>query len=367
MSLDRAIYHLLKEKPFFAHFIMNSQIMWDAYDVPTAGACVINFTPTLVFNSEFVSKLTIPEFAGVLEHEVNHLIFSHMDQCKELNLDRTIHNIASDWMINQYIEILPKDCITHDLMEKKLKQTVARNETSLYYYNILLQNKDKVEGMLPLDVHDLNDILGDKSVPAQTKIAIKKAINEALKAGAGNTPGHLKNIISDLLKPEKIQWQQVLRNFVSSSISSINIGTRKKIHRRFDLDAPGKRKKRELTLGICRDTSGSVSDDLFSQFLSETQAIMKTVGKAYLIDADCEITNIQVINKSKKPTLERTGYGGTAYSPAIKKCQELKCDAIIYMGDGDSADVPVNPGLPFLWVLPEGCEPPANFGKVLKI
>lgn len=371
MSLDKAIKKMLEQKPFFAHFVLNSQILWDKYNVPTAGACVINYTPTLIFNSEFVSKLTLEEFSGLIEHEVNHLIFDHMGQVKYSNMDKEIHNIAADWSINQYISVLPKKGITHEVMEQKLGMSIEREQDSLFYYNLLMKdgNKEKVSGMGPLDDHDLEEVMDKMSLPQDQKIAIRKTVQEALKKAAGNTPGHLKGMLDGLLAPEKLPWQQILRNFVSSAVSSKSLGTRKKMHRRFGLDAPGKKKKRELVLGICRDTSGSVSDELFSGFLQETQGIIKSVGTAFIIDADCEITNIEVLTgQKKKINLERTGYGGTAYGPAIKKCIELKCDAIIYMGDGDCADVPENPGVPFLWVLPEGYgEAPGNFGKVLRI
>lgn len=366
MYLDKAIAELLREKRFFAHFVMNSNIMWDAYNVPTAGACIINFTPTLIFNSEYIKKLTVSEFAGVVEHEVNHLLFDHMTQGSERKLDAHIWNIAADCMINQHIRVLPEGCITPEAIEKLVNKKVKRLEHSEYYYNILMKEKKKLEKMFPHDDHSLEGVPG-KAKGKESQIAVRKAVNNALKAAAGNIPEHLKGMISDILKPEKIPWQQILRNFIGQAISSTSEGTRKKAHRRFDLDAPGKRKRRELTLGICADSSGSVSNELFADFLNEVVHIMKSVGTSYFIDADCEIQSIEVLKKGKKFTFKRSGNGGTAYQPAITKCKELKCDAIIYMGDGDSADTPLNPGKPFLWVLPEGCNPPANFGKVLTI
>jgi hypothetical protein len=41
--------------------------------------------------------------------------------------------------------------------------------------------------------------------------------------------------------------------------------------------------------------------------------------------------------------------------------------AIAYLGDFDSSDIPVNPGVPFLWVGVGNQPPPGNFGKVLRI
>jgi predicted metal-dependent peptidase len=61
------------------------------------------------------------------------------------------------------------------------------------------------------------------------------------------------------------------------------------------------------------------------------------------------------------------GRGGTAYQPAITKAVELKVDGIIYMGDADAADTPIDPKKPFLWALVRNSPPPAKFGKVIRI
>lgn len=364
MRLDAAIKTLLNEKPFYAHFIMNSNVLWDAYGVPTAGAAIVNATPLLVFNSEFVKKLNSAEFAGVLEHEVEHLVHDHMEQAKSLN--KHVHNIASDWSINQRIKVLPDGCITHEFMEKRLNQVVEREQDSMFYYYLLMKNQDKIKDLMPLDDHELKELADKMESSALAKAAVKNAVSKALKGAAGNVPDHLKGIIADLMSPEQISWQQVLRNFVSTSTTALNQGTRKKLHRRFSLDAPGKKKKRLLTLGICTDSSGSVSDELYSQFLNEIYHITKHVGTSYLIEVDCEVKSVEKLKKNHKLT-ERTGYGGTAYNPGLNKCKELKCDAIIYMGDGDCADLPQNPQIPVLWILPNGATCPATFGKVLTL
>lgn len=366
MRLDPAIKILLSEKPFYAYFLINSAVLWDAYGVPTAGAGVLNATPTLIFNSKFVSTLTTEELAGLIEHEVEHLVHDHTGLCKRLNLDKHVHNIATDWSINQRIKVLPKGVITHEEMEKRLGKQIEKYEDSIFYYNLLLDNQDKIQDLMPLDDHDLKELQDKLDNGSLAQAAVKEALGKAIGKAAGNVPDHLKGIITQIMKPAELPWQQILRNFISSSTSSLNLNTRKKINRRFGLDAPGKKKKRLLTLGICTDSSGSVSDDLYAQFLNEIYHITKHTGISYLIEVDCEVKSVQKLKKNAKLT-ERTGYGGTAYNPGLKKCQELQCDAIIYMGDGDCADTPENPKVPVLWVLPKDARCPGNFGKTLFI
>jgi predicted metal-dependent peptidase len=154
---------------------------------------------------------------------------------------------------------------------------------------------------------------------------------------------------------------------VARSISTTTKNTRKKINRRFGLEQPGKKKKRELTLGVCVDSSGSVSDEAFQSFLTEVSRISQICQTTYLVDADCVVQNVDVIKKGKKVKNQRSGSGGTAYQPAIDKCLELKCDAIVYFGDADSSDIPKNPNIPFLWVIVGNQNPPGNFGSVVRL
>jgi predicted metal-dependent peptidase len=366
MRLDKAIKILLNEKPFYAYFLINSTVLWDAYGVETAAAGVMNATPTLLFNSKFVSTLTTEELAGVIEHEVEHLVHDHVNTGKNLSLDKHIHNIATDWSINQRIKVLPECAITHESMEKKLEQQIEKYQDSIFYYNLLLKNQDKIKDLMPMDDHDLEELIGKLEKSGLSQAAIKEALSKAIKQANGNVPEHLKNVISSIMKPQELPWQQILRNFISTSTSSLNLNTRKKINRRFGLDAPGKKKKRVLNLAVCVDSSGSVSDELFSQFLSEIYHITKHTGSTYLIEIDCEIKKVEKLKKKTKIN-ERTGYGGTAYNPGLKKAKELGCDAVVYMGDGDCADTPENPKMPVLWVLPKETKCPANFGKTLYI
>jgi predicted metal-dependent peptidase len=101
--------------------------------------------------------------------------------------------------------------------------------------------------------------------------------------------------------------------------------------------------------------------------MSEIVDISKNVSEAHLIYADCVVQKVVKIDNKNKIPMERFGAGGTAYSPAITKALGLNCDAILYLGDFDCADKPEDPKKPFLWVGVGNQEPPATFGKVLRL
>jgi predicted metal-dependent peptidase len=238
-------------------------------------------------------------------------------------------------------------------------------QTTKYYYDAMLKKAKQIadSGMSTLDEHDLDMPGQDKGELA--KGALNRTVKNAAKQSAGDIPGNLSNVLDALGKPE-IRWESLLRNFVFSNVSNQTKYTTKRAHRRFDMPSPGKKKKRQMNIGVCIDVSGSVSDEQCSAFFTEIQSIAKQVTKVYLVQADTEIQHVEEI-KNKKFKKERKGYGGTAYQPAINKCKELGCDVIVYFGDGDSADTPVDPKVPFLWVMCGGGSPPASFGKTIKL
>jgi predicted metal-dependent peptidase len=284
-------------------------------------------------------------------------------------LNKRIANIAMDASINQFIQNLPKGGVQVSELNKAYNLNMELEQTWEYYYSCLLKKAEELtsDGQNSMDEHEVDAGEASGMNPSEIKASIKQTMDQAIKASKGNVPSNVLKIFDNLNSQCQLPWQQLLSNFVARSISTTTKNTRKKINRRFGLEQPGKKKKRELTLGVCVDSSGSVSDEAFQSFLTEVSRISQICQTTYLVDADCVVQNVDVIKKGKKVKNQRSGSGGTAYQPAIDKCLELKCDAIIYFGDADSADTPKNPKIPFLWVIVGNQNPPGNFGSVVRL
>ena len=156
--VQRSIYSLLTTEPFFAHFILNSNIVYDKYKVPTAGVTVIHGVPTFVFNSEFMAKMTQQECVAVLKHEVMHLVMDHLSGIEKLTpQDKYLSNIATDCAINQYLQNLPKDCVTLERVEEAVGKKLQPFQTSDYYFEHMKKKQKEMEasGMQTLDEHDI--------------------------------------------------------------------------------------------------------------------------------------------------------------------------------------------------------------------
>lgn len=364
-KIQKAIYSLLQTEPYFAHFILGCRIVYDHPKVKTAAVAICQGNLHLIFDREFIKDFTPEQMAAVLKHEVLHLNLDHLSSTKGDGLDPYIANLAQDCVINQYINHLPDGGVTLASLSKLVGFTLPPNQIHRYYYDRLIEKKEELEkgGAKTLDDHN-PDIEGQDS-EALAKGAVLRTAKQALASAAGVAPQYIVSQIS-AAGESKLPWKQLLRNFIFSQTTSETKSTHKKINRRFSLPIPGKRRKRTLVLGVCLDSSGSVSNEQYALFLDEVESIAKQTTKTYLIDADSVVHSAEEI-KGKKVDRTRKGCGGTAYQPAIDKCVELKCDVIIYFGDGDTSDMPRAPHVPFIWVLVGNQNAPGNFGKVLRL
>ena len=363
--IERSIKRLLNTKPFYAHFFLNASVKYDMLEVPTAGAALTREGVVLVFNKDFISKLTEEEVGAIIEHEVLHILFDHIYNMHDKSLNKQCANVAMDISINQFIDHMPKEAVTLEWVNKQLKLALPKNETWEFYYHAILQKQKQLGSANSIDQHGG---VASEDIPEGIKKAIiRNQIDQAVKASAGNVPNEIMQIYDSLRSEAQLPWQQILANFVSRCVSSSTQATRKKLNRRYLLEHPGKKKKRELTLGVCVDSSGSISEADYDKFMGEIVRISKTAMRTYIVEADCTVQNVESVKKNKKVPLQRKGCGGTAYQPAIDECMKLKCDAIIYFGDFDTSDTPKNPGVPFLWVGVGSSPKPGDFGAELRL
>ncbi len=366
-KLEQAIFDLLESEPFFAHFLLECKMVKEFKD-PRGKAAVgfVNAVPTIFMDMDYFNTRDNKEVRDTLKHEILHLVFNHLTHVKEASLDPLVANIAQDCVINQHLDNLPPECVSLDTVKKLAKDdTLQPWETSEYYYKALMKQYKKKSFPMP-DGQDVHlGYFGDDISPEMAKAAVKAMAEKAAKAAAGNVPKSIMEQIS-LMGEAKLPWKVLLRNQILSQVTNRTQATRKRINRRFPLPVPGKKKKREMTLGVCLDESGSVSNDQFTEFMNEVQIIAKQITKTYLVHADCRVSAVEDLSKTKfKPT--RRSSGGTMYQPAIDECVKLGCNMIVYFGDFDTADKPKDPKVPFIWVGVGDQPAPANFGKVVRL
>lgn len=395
-KFKQALVALVHSEPFYGHLLLNMKISKDD-KIPSAGVWVTDKI-NLAYNEAWFNELSLNHACKVLKHECEHIFREHISRAKQIGaVTKELHkryNLATDATINRN-DLTDMTKTIGGVTVEKLNETLKKyiddfnakpenkskrsfvpmedGQLAEYYYNRINEFAEQNSDLLPESGEGMGETVDDHSQwgksegTAETqKEVIKGAVNEAVKksGGIGNVSGDIASIVSKL-NESQVNWRQQLRQFFVNTQKSTKMATRKKRNRRYGILQPGVKRKPELHLGLCVDTSGSVSDKELAMFWTEMEAIHKCGVRLTVIEADCEVKNVYDFDPKKPP--EFRGRSGTAYSPAIEMAKSLKVDGICYCGDFDTADKPVDPKLPFLWVGVRNSPPPAKFGKVIYI
>jgi len=281
---------LLLRHPFFGNLATRLKMV-DASDwCHTLATDGRNF----YFNYGFVNKLTPKDAEFGFAHEVLHNVFDHMG--RRDSRDPMLSNIAADYATNQ---ILKDERIgTVPSFIKIFQDDKYRGMSYEQIYDDLYEKAEKIDiGSLGelLDEHldgegddgDEGDEDGDKEgkgkgrpkLTAEEKKQIRDEIKEAMvaaaqSAGAGRVPAGVQRMIKDFTEP-KMDWRQLLRMNIQSILKSnysFSRPNRKSQHSGAIL--PGMTNDETIDVSIAIDMSGSISDTMAKDFLSEVKGIM---------------------------------------------------------------------------------------------
>lgn len=375
--VTQAIINLYEEERFYAELVATmDRIITDK--IPTAGVCIRD-NIELHINPEFFASLPPAERVGVLKHECEHILRSHISRMKDYDpsiyakTDETSKNIinsmkhrslniAADLAINGLMKGIPESGMFPE------KFDLPKGETFEWYIEKLKDNeKMKEMGEGEFDDHS---IWGDsEGIEEIIKGKIAKAVKDAAaKTRAAGQMTAENELAVYKFAAETVNWKAQLRRFVARSIETVLDSSKKKRNRRYGIMYPGTIKTEVLHIGIAMDTSGSVSNEALNQFMAEIHAISKQGVKLTVVEADSEIKNAYEYNPKK--AYKVAGRGGTAYKPAFDYFNELKTiDGMIYFGDMDAFDTETlkKPKYGVLWAIVGDQNPPANFGQQIRI
>lgn len=326
---------LLLNHPFFGNLATRLKIVEASDWCPTAATDGRHF----YYNQYFVADLDDGELLFLMAHEVLHCVYDHMSIDVRQDRDPQLYNIAADYNINMTIEdnkIGRVITTVPILLDRKYS-----GKTSFEIYDDLYENAEKIDiqklmDML-LDEHLEEEGSGDGDGDDENKegqngrpklsAAEKKQIKDEIKnavlqsaqaAGAGNTPADIQRMIKELTQP-KMTWRELLRVQLESSLKSDYTWmrpSRKGWHTGAVL--PGMNKAEQLRVAISIDLSGSMSDTMVRDFLSEVKGIMDQYND-YVIDLwtfDTKVYNHQQFTSDCGKDIrnyEIFGGGGTLF------------------------------------------------------
>ena len=314
------------------------------------------------YNNDFVNRLTPKQAEFGFAHEVLHNVFDHMG--RRDNRDPKLSNIAADYAANQIL----KDERIGEVPDwiKIFQDNKYRGMSYEEIYSDLESKAIKIDiSMLGelLDEHldgegdDESDGEGDDGdkegkgkgrpkLTAEEKKAIRDEIKEAMvaaaqSAGAGKVPAGIARMIQSFTEP-KMDWRQMLRMNIQSILKSnfsFSRPNRKSQHCGAIL--PGMTNDETIDVSVCIDMSGSISDVMARDFLSEVKGIMDEY-KDFKLDLWCFDTEIYGYKQFTGDTADEImeyecqGGGGTDFDANFRfmKDENIQPKKFIMFTDG---------------------------------
>lgn len=277
-QLTRARISLLLSQPFWGT-LATRLILKDATDDPT-GWCPTAATDGRYFyyNRNFIKKLTKPETIFLVAHEVEHCVYDHMS--RRGSRKPKMWNAAADFVINYELHEHsvgklpdPKTSGVQACFDAKYKGMFAEE-----VYELLL--KDPNQNFPEFDIHlEPGDGKGEPMTEEERRILadeIRAAVMQAAKtAGAGHTPLGVKRMLKDLTEPQ-MDWREILNMKIQSMLK--NDFTWMRCSRKAQSSGvylPGTKEDVRVEAAISIDCSGSMSEDMLRDLLSEVKGIMQ--------------------------------------------------------------------------------------------
>ena len=352
------------------------------------------------YGRKFIQSLKEPELNFVVAHEAGHKMYRHLTTWRRLHDDDArLANNAMDYVINLMLKDLDPNGRTIAMpiyrdgpMKGKpmgLCDERFRGMNTKQVFDILKQEKEsgnaggdgegEGEGM---DLHDWAEANG--LTPEETK-ELERDIDQAIRQGlmahekvAGKGTGLSNRELEQLLEP-KVDWREVLREFVKATCSAKDTSSWRRVNRRFlstGVYMPSMigEKVGHLVVGV--DTSGSVGGKELAEFLSEVKGIAEEVKpeKVDLLYWDGRVAGHEEYTEHDVANIvtstQPKGGGGTSPSCVSEYLNDnkIKPECVImltdgYVGNDWGNDWPAQ----VLWVIVGGNTEVAPNGKTIHI
>lgn len=385
-TLENAIIRLLRQKPFYGHFLLNLRRAEDVSSQHAAGVTVCSGVPTLDLNPPQFSRLSPDEQEALLEHLIKHLL--HLHPLRRKGRNQHDWDVCCDLAINPTVAGLPVEALLPEMYGQE--NGLAAEE----YYNALVPPFDSgnldgsgygdgqqtdgyvagdgandISAANTLDDHTIWDD-ADSTPLALAEEMLRSITRDSLRGCDGLVPDSVRTLVESLLRPTPIPWRQILRQFVATAGRVGQTSTWMRAHRRFSHDTPGNRKRRRLHLLVGIDVSDSTNISLLREaFASELLQISRgRDAHITVLYANSLIQRVESFNSAAYVQQRYDGGGFTDLRPVFaygRSMQPLPA-AVIYLTDG-IGPVPEQMDFPTLWVLTAAGETPAPWGVTFRL
>lgn len=379
----------------------NSEVSEESFTAYTDG---VNKRYSRPYLEKVISE---PKLRGLVLHENLHVALKQLPRGRDMfTEDSTIANMAADFVVNDIIANIQGKVANGsenlvELPDGALYDPFFHNWSMREIYNHIRKenpqrqkqsgssssssdNEDKdsqgdesqgrgepikangKEYNIPeggaFDEHDWENM---KDITPEQAKELNDKIDKALREGgilAGRMGGKIPRSISDLLEP-KVDWRDVLRDFVQSSMRGSDEFTWRKMNKRHlanDFYLPSTENETMGEVVVAIDTSGSIGSKELTEFATELASICELVEPeaVRVVWWDYDVHGEQLFKpedyKNIASLLKPLGGGGTRVSCVSDYLCKKKVDAecVIVFTDGYvESDIRWDISAPTLWMI----------------
>ncbi len=366
--LTRNRAELLEEFPFFGRLLLRLR-----FGLSKCGTAYTDMQ-SIVFDPEFVWRISDEELKFVMLHEVMHCVLKHCLRGRTL-LHR-LYNVACDTVVNSCIlEVYGREEFTVDgcqVFHRAPDGNEGNRYTAEEIYYMFLKDGGSPEGIElsgTLDSHAVWDSIKDPSLSDVWEANIREA-SRSSNWGSG-VPGALKRYLKEISHTPKTNWRQLLQDYIrndSSDFTYLSPDRRYQgdvIMPSFQADISGEMVE---NLWFLVDTSGSISDKALAQAFGEVQDAVEQIDtlRGEISFFDTAVTDpvpFETVEELRR--VKPVGGGGTNFAAIFRYMRQHMAERlpslVIILTDGycNFPDESAAMGVPVVWIIVNsGVEPP---------
>lgn len=397
IAIDRARWWALTNPATVFYGTLAAQLV-DVLDtsIPTAATD----GKRILWNPDFVAKLTDEEVRFVLLHEALHCAHDHFNR---LPLT-TEGNMAGDYAINLLLSKIaglkmPKDGLLDPKFEGKAEEEILtalgrqpkpkgkgpqqggkgtgkpqQGQGQGGAGNSQQQGGNDAGGCGEFIAPDRSPNAGGQTLKEKWEQAVIQADFAARSLGRGTTPADMQRIL-DRVRATDVDWRREMADFARNAISdradwsrsTRRMATAPVIYPRRMRDKVG-------TIVVVRDTSGSIDNALCADFSAQVTTLTADLGcTTVVIDCDTRIHAEYRLEAGDECPTDARGGGGTDFRPAFDRVAEMidsgeQVAGVIYLTDLDGSfpDEDSVPSVATLWAA-YNTRDVAPFGRTIHV
>ena len=329
----------------------------------------------ITYSSKFVAEQDKHQLAGLIIHEVLHVILMHMIRIKAMQvkyprLSHLAHNVAADCEVNC---LLRKWGVSLPDGGTEACDMGFPPDLTYEQYCALIDEKfpegEGLPGPAPGEFEPSDsDLSGEKDAQLEDNVGklVNRIVQQSQKAGRGS--GEMAKYFGIMTAP-KFNWKHLLRDFIQE-VMGHGDETFSRINRMWSTDEfvlPGYEDEELGKMAILQDTSGSF---IYSE-AQDSWAYIKQLKEelsfpAIVIQHDTEVVKVDEYDEHETEIeIKSYGGGGTDHSAALEEAEKHNPIGIICFTDLYTRYPDKPPSVPVLWMTYEKDFQQPPFGRVV--